>query len=102
MHAKQMYYQALHAGQGKKVIITETGWCSQGTGTGDAQPSMDNALRYFEYSSNGRLRRHQVFYFPPLTKLGSRGRRRCKAPTLLWDAQRTSNSNIRLSQQIIL
>jgi len=47
MHAKQMYYQAVHAGNGKKVIITETGWPSQGTGLGDAQPSKVNALRYF-------------------------------------------------------
>lgn len=47
MHMKQMYYQALHAGQGKKVIITETGWPSQGTGLNDAQPSKINALRYF-------------------------------------------------------
>lgn len=47
LHIKQMYYQALHAGQGKKVIVTETGWPSQGTGLDDAQPSKINALRYF-------------------------------------------------------
>lgn len=47
IHIKQMYYQALHAGKGKKVIITETGWPSQGTGLDDAQPSWENALRYF-------------------------------------------------------
>jgi glucan 1,3-beta-glucosidase len=47
MHIKSMYYQALHAGNGKKVIITETGWPSQGTGLDDAQPSKVNALRYF-------------------------------------------------------
>lgn len=47
LHAKQMYYQARDAGQGKKVIITETGWPSQGTGLGDAEPSHGNALRYF-------------------------------------------------------
>ncbi len=47
LHAKQMYYQALDAGKGKKVIISETGWPSQGTGLDDAQPSKENALRYF-------------------------------------------------------
>lgn len=47
LHVKQMYYQALDAGKGKKVIISETGWPSQGTGLDDAQPSKENALRYF-------------------------------------------------------
>lgn len=47
VHIKQMYYQALHAAQGKKVIITETGWPSQGESLGDAQPSPGNALRHF-------------------------------------------------------
>ena len=47
VHIKQMYYQALHAAQGKKVIISETGWPSQGTNLQDAEPSRMNALRYF-------------------------------------------------------
>ncbi|MCP3931054.1 MAG: glycosyl hydrolase [Bacteroidetes bacterium] len=47
IHAKQMYYQAKAAGKGKKVIITETGWPSQGTALDDAYPSRANALRYF-------------------------------------------------------
>lgn len=47
IHMQQMYYQALHAGNGKRVIITETGWPSQGTGLDQAQPSWENALRYF-------------------------------------------------------
>ena len=64
MHAKQMYYQALHAGQGKKVIITETGWPSQGTGLDDAHPSKENALRYFlnmqQWSKEENI---EMFYF---------------------------------------
>jgi len=47
IHVKQMYYQAKHAGNGKKVIITETGWPSQGTGLNDAYPSKTNALKFF-------------------------------------------------------
>ncbi len=47
IHIKQMYYQALAAGQGKQVIISETGWPSQGTGLNEAQPGYENALRYF-------------------------------------------------------
>jgi glucan 1,3-beta-glucosidase len=47
VHIKQMYYQALAAGKGKQVIISETGWPSQGTGLNEAQPGYENALRYF-------------------------------------------------------
>ena len=46
-HMKQMYHQALHAGNGKKVIITETGWPSQGESFKDSHPSKDSALKYF-------------------------------------------------------
>lgn len=64
LHARQMYYQALHAGNGKKVIITETGWPSQGTGLDDAQPSKENALRYFlnmqKWSAEENI---DMFYF---------------------------------------
>lgn len=46
-HMKQMYQQALQAGNGKKVIITETGWPSQGESFKDAHPSKENATKYF-------------------------------------------------------
>ena len=35
------------AGNGKKVIITETGWPSFGEGLQGAEPSYLNALKYF-------------------------------------------------------
>jgi glucan 1,3-beta-glucosidase len=44
---KSMYHQALHAGNGKKVIITETGWPSKGENFKDSYPSMENALKYY-------------------------------------------------------
>jgi glucan 1,3-beta-glucosidase len=47
MYMKNMYYQALNAGMGKKVIITETGWPSQGKSIRDAHPSVENARNYF-------------------------------------------------------
>lgn len=48
MYMKQMYSQALRAGGGnKRVIITETGWPSEGEDFKGAQPSKENALKYF-------------------------------------------------------
>ncbi|MFI1772607.1 glycosyl hydrolase family 17 protein [Thalassobellus citreus] len=47
LYMKDMYHQALKAGNGKKVIITETGWPSLGEGLQGAQPSHENALKYF-------------------------------------------------------
>lgn len=46
-HMQQMYGQALGAGRGKKVIITETGWPSKGESLGAAEPSDINFLKYF-------------------------------------------------------
>ncbi len=46
-HMQQMYGQAVHAARGKKVIITETGWPSQGTNLKGAFPSAENAMKYF-------------------------------------------------------
>jgi glucan 1,3-beta-glucosidase len=47
MYMKNMYSRALNAGLGKKVIITETGWPSQGKSIRDALPSVENARNYF-------------------------------------------------------
>ncbi len=47
VYMKQMYHQAKAAGRGKKVIITETGWPSQGKGIGAAHPTAENAITYF-------------------------------------------------------
>ncbi len=47
VYMKQMYQQALQAGRGKPVIITETGWPSQGGALKDAHASKENALKYF-------------------------------------------------------
>jgi exo-beta-1,3-glucanase (GH17 family) len=47
VYMKQMYHQALHAGNGKKVIISETGWPSQGGSLKAAAASAENFIRYF-------------------------------------------------------
>jgi len=47
VYMKDMYRRALQAANGKKVIISETGWPNIGTATGAALPSDVNAIRYF-------------------------------------------------------
>lgn len=47
VYMKQMYQQAKTAARGKKVIITETGWPSQGQSVSSAKPSVRNAMTYF-------------------------------------------------------
>ncbi|MCG8330231.1 MAG: glycosyl hydrolase family 17 protein [Chitinophagales bacterium] len=77
IHIKQMYYQALHAAKGKKVIISETGWPSQGTALDDAHPSKENALRYFlnmqQWATQEQI---EMFYFSSFDeswKVGAEG-----------------------------
>ncbi len=77
MHARQMYYQAKAAGNGKKVIVTETGWPSQGTPLQGASPSRINALRYFlnmqQWSKEENI---DMFYFTSFDeswKVGAEG-----------------------------
>tara|TARA_R110002111_G_scaffold122163_2_gene185967 strand:- start:11377 stop:12261 length:885 start_codon:yes stop_codon:yes gene_type:complete len=47
LYMKDMYQRALRAGNGKKVIISETGWPNQGTNLEGAFPSEENAIKYF-------------------------------------------------------
>ncbi len=47
LYMKDMYRRALKAANGKKVIITETGWPNIGTAERGAVPSTDNAMKYF-------------------------------------------------------
>ena len=46
-HLRQMYAITKQVANGKKVIITETGWPSQGESVKDANPSQLNAMKYF-------------------------------------------------------
>lgn len=47
LYMKDMYRRAVQAANGKKVIISETGWPNLGTPEGGAVPSLENAVRYF-------------------------------------------------------
>ena len=44
---EQMYQLAKEAANGKQVIISETGWPSDGQHVESAQPGMENATKYF-------------------------------------------------------
>ncbi len=46
-HMQQMYGQVVDAAQGKKIIITETGWPSEGGSLRGAFSSEENAMKYF-------------------------------------------------------
>ncbi len=64
LHMKQMFAQAVSAGNGKKVIITETGWPSQGTNLNDAFPSPENAMKYFINTQVWSAKQDiDIFYF---------------------------------------
>lgn len=76
-HMRHMHHLATEAGKGKPVIITETGWPSQGEGLGNAQPNRENAMKYFInthlWASDDNI---QTFYFSSFDeswKVGAEG-----------------------------
>ena len=77
MYMKQMYYQAQAAANGKPVIITETGWPSQGQSLAGAVPSTENAIKYFLNTQQwGREENIEIFYFSSFDeswKVGAEG-----------------------------
>ena len=77
LYMKDMYRQAQEAAQGKKVIITETGWPSQGTNLRGALPSYQNFLKYFintqKWSQEADI---EIFFFSSFDeswKVGAEG-----------------------------
>jgi exo-beta-1,3-glucanase (GH17 family) len=77
LYMKDMYRRASQAAQGKKVIITETGWPSQGEPFHGAVPSHQNAQNYFiacqKWSREDDI---EMFYFTSFDedwKVGAEG-----------------------------
>lgn len=63
-HMQAMFGQATHAAQGKQVIITETGWPSEGGGLRGALASNENAMKYFiNTQSWSKANTIDIFYF---------------------------------------
>lgn len=77
LYMKDMYRQAERAGNGKKVIITETGWPSQGTNLDGAHPSFVNFMKYFMNTQKWSKEEDiEIFYFSSFDeswKVGSEG-----------------------------
>lgn len=77
VYMKDMFNQAAKAGEGKKVIISETGWPSQGTSLHGAEPSAINYMKYFintqKWSKEDNI---DIFYFSSFDeswKVGTEG-----------------------------
>ncbi|HAV24863.1 MAG TPA: glycosyl hydrolase [Bacteroidetes bacterium] len=64
LYMKEMYQQAVKAGNGKKVIITETGWPTAGGAFEASEASIPNFLKYFanaqQWAQNEDV---ELFYF---------------------------------------
>lgn len=64
IYMKDMYRRAVQVANGKRVIISETGWPDVGTATGAAIPSYINAIRYFlnayQWAEEDGI---EIFYF---------------------------------------
>lgn len=76
-HMQSMYYGAQSAGGGKKVIITETGWPSEGGSLGGAISNAENAMKYFINSQVWSAKENiEMFYFSSFDeswKVGAEG-----------------------------
>ena len=76
-HMQQMYNQAKDAGNGKKVIVTETGWPSEGSSLGGAHSNAINTMQYFVNSQVwSEVDNIEMFYFSSFDeswKVGSEG-----------------------------
>lgn len=63
-HMQSMFESAKNAGNGKRVIITETGWPSEGGSFEGAVATQENAMRYFIDTQNWCMQNAiECFYF---------------------------------------
>ena len=64
LYMKEMYRRALGAADGRKVIISETGWPNMGTPERAAKPSAESAMKYFidayQWAEQDGI---EIFYF---------------------------------------
>jgi glucan 1,3-beta-glucosidase len=76
-HMQEMFNEAKEAGKGKRVIITETGWPSQGSSLGGAHSNEENTMKYFVNSQVwSEVEEIEMFYFSSFDeswKVGTEG-----------------------------
>lgn len=76
-HMQSMFGSAKDAGNGKRIIITETGWPSEGGSLKDAIASNENAMKYFiETQCWSQQNDIEIFYFSSFDeswKVGAEG-----------------------------
>lgn len=76
-HMQSMFAQAVGAGKGKKVIITETGWPNKGEALRSSEPSDLNAMKYFINTQAWSMADDiEIFYFSSFDeswKVGTEG-----------------------------
>jgi exo-beta-1,3-glucanase (GH17 family) len=64
LYMKEMYRCVVNVANGKKVIISETGWPNVGTPTKGSVPSFENAIKYFidtyQWAEQDGI---EIFYF---------------------------------------
>jgi len=77
LYMKEMYRRAQNVANGKKVVISETGWPTAGSAFGEAIPSYDHALEYFirtyQWAEDEGV---EIFYFSSFDeswKIGDEG-----------------------------
>ena len=91
-----MHQQTLQAANGKKIIITETGWPSQGENTKNAIPDKLSAMKYFINAQLWALDAGiEMFYFSSFDeswKVGAEGE--VGAYWGLWDKNEKLKFNI--------
>ena len=76
-----MYRQASQAANGKPVIVSETGWPNIGSATDGAEPSYENAVKYFVDTCKWAEEEDvEIFYFSAFDEEGDVG-----AYWGLWD-----------------
>lgn len=64
LYMKEMFRRAVGAANGKKVIVSETGWPNIGTTVKGAVPSLENAIKYFINTSKWAEEDGvEIFYF---------------------------------------
>lgn len=76
-YMKDMFHRAKASGKGKRVIVTETGWPSQGETFYGAEPSAINAMKYFIDTQRWSQQEDvEIFYFSSFDeawKVGAEG-----------------------------